>query len=206
MIGFGWVFFGVLVALLLVAAYIDYRTFKIPKTVVFAILGSGLLANLIRGIWMGIQGRGIFLFTESNVWLGILDGLLFSLVGFLVAFVLLFILWILKTCGGGDVKLMAALGAWLGPVLVVYVWLGSVGFLVMIGIGSLAAALLSGKSLPLPKKGASSSPPKKPRWRISYSLPVALATIVVLLWTCRVELGLAAPDPTPENKVAHHGK
>lgn len=206
MIGFGWVFFGVLVALLLVAAYIDYRTFKIPKTVVFAILGSGLLANLIRGIWMGIQGDGIFLFTESNVWLGILDGLLFSLVGFVVAFVLLFILWILKTCGGGDVKLMAALGAWLGPVLVVYVWLGSVGFLVMIGIGSLAAALLSGKSLPLPKKGASSSPPKKPRWRISYSLPVALATIVVLLWFCRVELGLAAPASPPENKVAHHGK
>lgn len=188
-IGFGWAYFAVLVVLLLGAAYVDYRTLKIPKAVVFAILGTGLLANLIRGAWAGAQGQGVFLFRESNVWLGLLDGFLFSVVGFLAAFVLLFVLWILKTCGGGDVKLMAALGAWLGPVLVVYAWIGSVIVLLLFAIGTMARALLSGRTPKLPTMAMGGKPSK---WRMSYSLPVAIATAVVLLWFCRVDLGLTS--------------
>lgn len=203
---FGWAFFSVLVALLLVAAYIDFRTLTIPKSVVFAILGSGLLANLTRGIWLGTEGRGVFLFTESNGWLGALDGLLFSLVGFLTAFALLFVLWILKTCGGGDVKLMAALGAWLGPVLVVYVWLTSIGVLLVIGVGSLAVSLVSGKPLTLNAKKSKRPDQKPPKWRLSYSFPIALATVFVLLWCCRVDLGLAKPPTGPEGRVSTHAR
>ncbi len=46
--------------------------------------------------------------------MGALDGFLFALVGSLVGFAFFAILFALGTCGGGDVKLFTAIGAWLG--------------------------------------------------------------------------------------------
>ena len=43
-----------------------------------------------------------------------LDGLWTALLGFAAGFGILFVLWMIATAGGGDVKLMAALGTWLG--------------------------------------------------------------------------------------------
>src|SRR5438270_8400 len=57
---------------------------------------------------------------------GALDGLLFALAGFGLGFALFFVLWVLGACGGGDVKLFAALGAWVGPALAVGVLAGTV--------------------------------------------------------------------------------
>jgi prepilin peptidase CpaA len=202
-LGFSWAFVGVLVALLLVAAYIDFRTLKIPKAVVFSILGTGVLANLVRGIWMGAQGRGVFLVSESTWWLGLLDGLVFALVGFVCAFAFLFVLWILRTCGGGDVKLIAALGAWLGPQLVLYAILVSVAVLFVVAIGQVVLALLTGKGLEALKDRSR----HKPKWRMTYSFPVAVATAIVLLWFCRVDLGLANPPlPGKGTEVANHAR
>ncbi len=200
---FAWTFFTVLMVLLLMAAYVDYRTFKIPKSLVFAILGTGLVANLVRGGWMGANGAGIFLFRESNVWLGVIDGFLFALVGFLAAFTVLFVLWILKTCGGGDVKLLAALGAWLGPVLIFFAWMGSVFVLILLFLGSLGVMLLSGRPMRLSKKGTAAKPGK---WHTSYSLPVAIATAFLLLWLFRGELGLVTPPSGSSARAQIHAK
>jgi len=200
---FAWTFFSVLMALLLVAAYVDLRTLKIPKPIVFAILATGLLANLVRGYWLGTKGAGLFLFAESNPWLGLLDGFVFSLVGFVSAFAWLFVMWILKTCGGGDVKLMAALGAWLGPVLVFFVWFVSALTLILVGIGTVLATLATGKPLLKKKKGQQE---KVPTWRLSYSLPVALATAAVLLWSFRFELGLAPEPAGVQPRAEHHAR
>ena len=44
-----------------------------------------------------------------------LAGLVFSLQGMLTGFFLLIFLWLIGGMGAGDVKLLAAVGAWLGP-------------------------------------------------------------------------------------------
>ncbi len=67
------------------------------------------------------------------------DGLLFSLAGFGTGFGILFILWIIGGGGGGDVKLMGAVGAWLGPYLTLIVFVAS-GFLAAFGQVVMTAA------------------------------------------------------------------
>jgi prepilin peptidase CpaA len=46
-----------------------------------------------------------------------LNGLWTALIGFAAGFGILFILWMVGTAGGGDVKLMGALGPWMGGML-----------------------------------------------------------------------------------------
>lgn len=64
-------------------------------------------------------------------------GLVLGLQGMLVGFGMLVLLWAMKGMGAGDVKLMAAMGAWLGPHMAFYAVLagGLVG-------GVLALALI----------------------------------------------------------------
>jgi prepilin peptidase CpaA len=52
---------------------------------------------------------------------GGLAGLFTSLAGWLVGCLVFLPIFLLRGMGGGDVKLMAALGAWVGPGLVVWV-------------------------------------------------------------------------------------
>ena len=77
--------------------YMDIRYRRIPNKLVLAILLVGLTVNTIFG---GSQG------------------LLLSLAGFALAFVLMFFLHVFGTMGAGDVKLFAAIGAVNGVSLV----------------------------------------------------------------------------------------
>jgi prepilin peptidase CpaA len=52
--------------------------------------------------------------TSQSV-VGGLDGLVFSVGGFLVALVVVFVPFLLKLYRGGDAKLVMAIAAWLGP-------------------------------------------------------------------------------------------
>src|SRR5689334_13282003 len=52
-------------------------------------------------------------------------GVLFALAGFAIGFVLLLLPWILGGGGMGDVKLLAALGTWLGPIMILVAFGGS---------------------------------------------------------------------------------
>ncbi len=56
---------------------------------------------------------------------GGLTGLGQSLAGFAVGFGILLVLWLIGGGGGGDVKLMGAIGAWLGPALTLVVFLST---------------------------------------------------------------------------------
>ena len=49
------------------------------------------------------------------------SGLLFAVLGWGVGLLMFLPLFVLRGIGGGDVKLLAALGAWLGPSLVLWV-------------------------------------------------------------------------------------
>ncbi|CDZ56620.1 prepilin peptidase [Neorhizobium galegae] len=81
------------VALALIAAMLDHRSGIIPNRLTYPFLCAGLLLSLAA---MGISGLGLAL-----------AGLLAASAVFLFAF-------LAGSCGGGDVKLMAALGALLG--------------------------------------------------------------------------------------------
>src|SRR5215471_13102965 len=114
---FGWIFYGLLIGFLVVSAYSDLRRFTIPKQVTLAMLGVGLLFNIVRGAWLGavLADAG----AESGAWdlpagggYGALYGFLFALSGFALCFVLFYLLWLFGVAGGGDVKMFAALGAW----------------------------------------------------------------------------------------------
>jgi len=96
-------FYVVIVAtFVLVAAISDYRTRRLPN-------------------WLTVPacGAAIVLHTAVNG----LTGLTFAMLGFATGFSILLVLWLIGGGGGGDVKLMGALGAWLGASLTVHVFL-----------------------------------------------------------------------------------
>jgi len=94
----------VLCALLALAVWNDLRTRRIPNALVFggAVLGVLLNAALPSGDGLFIQPFG-----------GI--GLLMSLAGLGVGLGLLLPMYAMRALGAGDVKLMAMLGAFVGP-------------------------------------------------------------------------------------------
>jgi len=114
-----WVAAPVIV-LVTVAAWADVRTRTIPNRLTFPALLLGLAAH---GALAGT------------------DGLKSSLVGLAVAGGVLFPGWLFRWMGAGDVKLMAAVGAWLGWPQGLIAVLAS---LVMGGVISLIVALRRG--------------------------------------------------------------
>ena len=88
----------------LAAAVTDVWKFKVHNLLTLPLLLSGLVYHALAGGAPGLAG-GV---------LGALFGF-FSLVGF----------YVLGGMGAGDVKLMAAVGAWLGMPLTLYVFLAS---------------------------------------------------------------------------------
>jgi prepilin peptidase CpaA len=192
---FGWTFYAVLLGFLAVATYTDIRSLIIPKKLTLPMLGVGLLFSIVRGAWMGsiLEGTGVKLwgFADSPV-LGAVYGLLFALAGFAAGFGVFYVLWRLGVMRGGDVKLVAALGVWLGPVLVLLVVLGSVPILLVLGTVLLIRKMFRrgvqktvfnvkerahGGNL---KKGRA-TPQRAEVW-LAYSFPVAISAGLLLAW------------------------
>ena len=72
-----------------------------------------------------------------------MDGLWASVLGFAIGFGILFVLWMIATAGGGDVKLMAALGTWLGWLTTLKVLFCSLIFVTTGTMGIVLIGLLS---------------------------------------------------------------
>lgn len=85
----------VFTALLLVIAHGDLAARRIPNRLVGALAAAGFVASA----------------TVLRAHVGWLD----ALAGALLGFAAWLPLWLLRVVGAGDVKLAAALGAWLGP-------------------------------------------------------------------------------------------
>ena len=164
-------------AFIAACAILDYRTRKIPNwlTVSGALLG---LAHSVLAPW------GI--------------GPLMSLAGLAVGFLLLLLPWLLGGGGMGDVKMLAALGAWLGPV----------GILVAFGLGSVLAAggmmivltssmLTEGFSRTRRRyvgagavaTAAPVAPRKNVRRVLPFAVPMAISTWLILGWTLLKAVG-----------------
>lgn len=204
---FAWVFCCVVTALTLVAAYIDTKYAKIPNRLTVITLGIGVLFTLTRSVWQAAVDHPLFAFDTGTAWLGGLDGLLFAILGFLLAFGGFFLFWIFGLAGGGDVKLMASLGAWFGPKGFIVLWvLSIVALMFWSGFIILYAKFAGKKTLgPKPtapaKKVRGKEPPRKRGLQVTYSVPVAIATVALCLWMYRYDLQLATPKPTPADQT-----
>ena len=113
------------------------------------------------------------------------DGFLHALGGFAVGFGVLLVLWLIGGGGGGDVKLMGALGAWLGPLSTLFVFLLST----FMAVFCLMAVVVY-QNLAAPNAtaaagggggGGSDSPTGLASRTLPYAVPASLATWAVLL-------------------------
>ena len=102
-------------------AVMDLRRFRIPNTVTFPFALAGLAFN-------AIQGGGA--------------GLIHSLAGAVVGFVILLVPFLAGGFGGGDVKLLTAIGAWVGAVAILEIFVVSA---VILGLVSLTVILANRK-------------------------------------------------------------
>ncbi|MEZ6032971.1 MAG: A24 family peptidase [Planctomycetaceae bacterium] len=151
----------------LAAAICDLRYRKIPNRMTAPMCVAGIVYQVAFFQW---------------------DGLWSALLGFGAGFGILFVLWMIATAGGGDVKLMAALGTWLGwlttlKVLfcsLIFVTTGTIGIVV---IGMLSQGLRRTKEQYLTKstKGKAETTDQRQKRRVmAFAVPVALATWCIL--------------------------
>lgn len=174
----------------LIAAFIDYRSHRIPNklTVPAFVLG-----------W-------VFQFYAAGA-AGLLDGLL----GFAIGFGMYFILWLIGGGGGGDAKLAGAVSVWLGYKQTLFMIIVSTVF-VIIGTGfvmlysMLTRGVYRTKEKMLPSSDSSGKTKKhmellkfnKGRVGMTFALSVALATICVTSAHALIE--------TSKNSRAAHAK
>jgi prepilin peptidase CpaA len=101
--------------LVAIAMYSDFRWRKIPNCLTLPAIVLGFFLNFLGNSW---------------------NGLLFSLVGLFVGMGLLMLPYLLGGMGGGDVKFMGAVGAFLGsyPILNVFLYATLVGGAIALGV------------------------------------------------------------------------
>jgi len=151
----------------------DLRTRRIPNALTLSAAGA---AVVFHGLDAGLAGIGQ------------------SVAGFAVGLALFLPLFALRGLGGGDVKLLAALGAWIGPGAAVWMALwaaiagGPLALVVALSRGYLRKAFENVWSLLMfwrvvglrPHPSLNLTTPGAPR--LPYALPIAVG-LVVTLWT-----------------------
>lgn len=156
----------------LVAVVCDLRTRRIPNILTF---GAAVLAIALHAYFGGWTGAGI------------------ALLGWIVGAAFFFPLFALGGMGAGDVKLLAALGACLGPAVTIWLALfsaiagGAMGLIVSVMSGYLTQAIVNilwmfrfwRASGPKPVPEVTLATHKGPR--LAYALPV-FAGLMVTLW------------------------
>jgi prepilin peptidase CpaA len=119
---------AVVVVAALIAAVTDLTRFKVYNVLTLPLLITGLVYHGMA------DGPG---------------GLALSVIGMLLGAAILLVFYIMGGMGAGDVKLMAALGAWLGMPAVLYVFLASAlaagvyALVLMLAMGSAREVLVN---------------------------------------------------------------
>lgn len=83
----------IVLALIVLSLISDIKTYKIKNKIVFPFMLLGITSNLVHDGW---------------------EGLKLSLIGLFVPILILFILYILRMLGAGDIKLFGAIGSIMG--------------------------------------------------------------------------------------------
>jgi prepilin peptidase CpaA len=162
---------GAVLVICAAACVTDLRTRRIPNALTFGAAALALAFHAVTGGWAGLGS---------------------SAGGWLVGVALFAPFFVLGGMGAGDVKLLAAIGAWLGPMDAVWTALytmiagGLLGLVVSFAAGYLRQAVtnvwlligywrISGiKPLPQLTLASGTGP------RLAYSLPVTLGVLVTL--------------------------
>lgn len=169
---------GTLIALLLCAGWIDLRTHRIPNVIV----AGGLL--------FAIVANGLFpAYVHENGWTKALAGLAVGFGCFLP-------FYLIRAMGAGDVKLMAMVGAFLGPIGALHAVLASMIAGGVLAVGTMLAARASMRVLRnaaltvrgailAPQLGLSAFPtaasdPARSPLALPYGLAIAIGTIAYL--------------------------
>jgi len=161
----------IVIAISVVACVVDVRTRRIPNVLTFGAALGGVLIQVLVG---GFQGA----LTAASGWL--------------VGTLLFLPFFLLRGMGGGDVKLLAGIGAWLGPAdtlwLAAYSALagGALGVIVALSRGYLRTALRNvffiltyWRSVGIrPVPNFTLDSPKTPR--LAYAIPIFAGTVMTL--------------------------
>jgi prepilin peptidase CpaA len=165
-----------LVSIILVeAAVIDGWKLKVPNWLTFHFVFGGLAYAAWAGGW---------------------QGLLFAVEGAGLGLALLLPLYAIGGMGAGDVKLLAGVGAWVGPMLVLQAFVASA---VVGGVMALGMIAWSGEylrhiamfhtigneilTIRNPSKLAEIAAARKPRMKLlPYGIPIAIGSIGYFAW------------------------
>lgn len=132
--------------------YTDHRTGKMPNLITLSSLGSAMLAQALLGgkealltaslgfLFCSLAPAGLFFFTKG-------EGI-----------------------GGGDVKALMAIGAWLGPSLGLEAELFS---LILLSLGAIVVAIRAGTALTLMKRSVLILVPSKRALANSHAIDIA---------------------------------
>ena len=162
----------VVIAVVALACLTDLRSQRIPNVLTFSAAIAALACAVVVG---GVSNAGI------------------SALGWLVGVALFFPLFALGGLGAGDVKLLGAIGAWVGPWVVIRVGLysamagGVLALIVALKTGYLRTAMWNIVLLIKfwttvgfkPVEGLTLDAPQAPR--LAYAIPM-LAGLLVTLW------------------------
>lgn len=184
---FGWAFVLTLIGLTAAAAAADARRSRVPRPLIRCILALGVLLNVARSAWLAGQNGGLWQLPTSSPLVGAADGLLFALAGAAAAFGLMAVLWLFGLCGGDDARLLAAVGGWVGWLLFLLLWAAAVAVLLVRELARLLAGGGVRDRLRAVQRADGTD------LRVSYSMPIAVAAAVAVLWVFRQELLLAGP-------------
>lgn len=162
-------------AVLVEAAIIDGRQLRVPNWLTYHFMVGGLAF----ACWSG--GREAFLLSLAGVGVGLLT---------------LLPLYAIGGMGAGDVKLMAGMGAWMGPALTLGAFVGTA---LVGGVLGLAMIVASGEmlhhwalfqtigheilSIRNPSQLAQRASERKPRMTLlPYGIPIAIGSIAFFAW------------------------
>ena len=162
------IFVGTILA---VACIADLRTRRIPNLLTFSAAGLALLFHFITG---GVSAVG------------------WSVAGYVLGAVLFFPLFALRGMGAGDVKLLAAVGGWIGPgqVAIAALLTSLVGGIMAVGVALATGYLMTALSNlwmllthwrvmgVRPVSAVTLEGSRGPR--LAYAVPITIGTMVTL--------------------------
>lgn len=173
----------ILLILVISAAWIDSRTFRIPNRLVLAGIGIGFVLSAMLP-----DGNAVSSVTHSSI------GVLNALAGAGVGFGILFPIYLTGAMGAGDVKLMAMIGVFLGPnptlivILFSFIFGGVLSLVIAIRNKTLRLMLANiydamlGLALSLPGTGIGKvNLPRQSAGRMPYALAIAGGVSVYFL-------------------------
>jgi prepilin peptidase CpaA len=175
-----WVFWFVSI-FCVVAAYIDGKELRVPNKLTFPMIFGGWIWSSIS---YGMAGEGWYI------------GLMWSLAGTAVGLMTLIPAMAIGGMGAGDVKMMAAIGAWVHCTITFYAFCLAT---VIGGVMAVAMILMSGQvrkhynqfwlifneivTIKNPDKLAEIAAERKPSmYLLPYGIPLAIGTILYFAW------------------------